>query len=380
MKHLRHKPTIAVYSFDRETDACSIIRIIDPVQASNWNVIWATIEDYSGFKFNLDAARLADLIIIQRMFPSRLTEKALCSILSLGKPVVYDLDDSFFDVPNHLSIHHSINKNIPYIKWILKAADLITVSTSQLKNSLIKYTSRPIQVIPNIVDFESFSSTPRTISNPINILISGSNTHKRDWAIIEDPIEEALKIYGDKINIVFFGDTPKRFSDHPLVKIIDFQPNYKKYANQLKELDVHAALVPLEDSKFNQCKSNIKWLEYSAAGIPGAYSNLPPYNVCIDHNRTGLLVNNTSESWFNVINKLICNPQERIDLATNAGQEVLNKFSLENSNSQYTYTINALLGQSHKHNFTSELPIIHRRLYIKLSDLLDKHILWRLRK
>jgi processive 1,2-diacylglycerol beta-glucosyltransferase len=375
-----HKPTIAVYSFDREVDACSIIRIIDPAQACNWNVIWASNKDDSGFTFNLEAAHQANIIFIHRMFPSKLTEKVLRSILSLGIPIVYDLDDSFFDVPTHLSIYYNANKNIPYIKWILNAADLITVSTVELKKSLVKYTNRPIKIIPNIVDFESFSSSPRTHNDYINILISGTNTHKRDWAIIEDPIEEALKIYGEKINIIFFGDTPKRFSNHPSVKSIDFQPNYKKYATQLKELDVHAALVPLEDTKYNQCKSNIKWLEYSSAGIPGAYSKLPPYSGCIEHDRTGLLVNNTSESWFHAIGKLVCNPTERIDLAINARQEVLEKFSLENSIDQYFSTVNALFGQTHTHNITSELPIFHKRLYIKLSDLLDKHILWRLNK
>ena len=141
-----HKPTIVVYSYEPETFSCSIIRILDPMLARDWNVIWATNRDSSGHSFNLDVAYQADVIIIHRMFPSKYTEKVLRFVITLGIPIVYDLDDLFLNVsPSHRPTYQ---KFAPYIKWILKEADIITVSTLQLKKSLSKYTSRPIHVKP----------------------------------------------------------------------------------------------------------------------------------------------------------------------------------------------------------------------------------------
>ncbi len=373
-----HKPTIVVYSYEPETFSCSIIRIVDPMLANGWNVIWASNRNSTGISFDLDAAYQADVIIIHRMFPSKYTEKILRVIITLGVPVVYDLDDLYLNVsPSHRSTY---KKFAPYIKWILKEADVITVSTLQLKKSLSQYTGRPIQVKPNIIDFDLFAAHPRSRSKRFNFIVSGTPSHQRDWAIIEEPIEEILKIYGEKITFMFFGDTPKRFIDHPSVNIIDFQPNYKHYAKQLKELDVHAALIPLIDTNYNQCKSNIKWLEYSAAGIPGAYSDITPYNSCITHEQNGLLVNNNATSWFDAMNRLIIDPEKTADLIKNAQREVLEKYSIESSLIEYTSTVNSLFGQKHQHNIFSELPIFHYHLYDNMKNFLDRHIMWRFKK
>ncbi len=373
--HLGRKPTIVVYSYDDEASACSFIRILSPMLASNWNVIWASKRGSSGFSFNIELAYQADVILIHRLFPSQGTEKILRSIMALGIPVIYDLDDLFLDVPS--CDHPTYQKFAPYIKWILKEADIITVSTIPLKVSLSKYTGRPIHVKPNMVNFNLFATPLRVCNKQFNFLVSGTNTHQRDWAIIEEPIAEILKIYREKVNVIFFGDTPKRFIDHPSVKIIDFQPNYKQYAAQLSELDVHAALIPLEDTKYNQVKSNIKWLEYSATGIPGAYSDITPYSSCISHERNGLLVKNNSESWFNAINQLIIDSEKTAHIIINAQREVLERHSIENSLDKYTSTVNSLIGQVHKHDILSELPIAHYRLYNNIKILVDKHITWR---
>ena len=377
---LGHKPTIVVYSFGYETDACSIIRIVDPMLANNWNVIWASKRDSSGFSFNLEAAYQADVIIIQRMFPCKFTEKILRLIISLGIPIAYDLDDLFLDAPSSHPDYHKLKPFAPYIKWILKEADIITVSTITLKQSLRKYTGRPIHVKQNIIDFNLFSASPRIRNNQFNFLVSGTKSHQRDWAIIEEPILEILKLYGEKVNVVFFGDTSKRFNGHSSVKIIDFQTNYKKYAIQLKGLDVHAALIPLEDTKYNQCKSNIKWLEYSAAGIPGAYSDITPYNSCISHEQNGLLVSNDQESWFNAMNQLVVDSEKTANIIKNAQHEVFIKHSIESSLDEYTSAVKSLFGQMHQHNTLSELPILHYRLYDSIKNVLDKHILWRFRQ
>ncbi|WNB78117.1 glycosyltransferase family protein [Methylomonas koyamae] len=379
-RRLSHKPTVVVYSFETANEACAVIRIFGPLLAIGWNVVWASSKDSSGFKFDIEVAHSADLILIQRMFPSKFTEKILDFALTLGVPIVFDLDDSFFDVPPHLAIYHSSKKHIPYIKWILKSADLITVSTAPLKTSLSRYTSRPIHVIPNILDFELFSSSPREHKQRFNFLVSGTNSHQKDWAIVEEPINRILELYGEKVSVTFFGDTPEKLKNHPCINIINFQCDYEKYASLLKKMDIHTALTPLEDTKYNHCKSNIKWLEYSAAGIPGIYSDLSPYNTCIQNDITGILVKNTPDAWFNAMNSLISDTEKRLRIAKNAQKRVLEQHSLASSLDINTSVIKSFFGKKHKHTAMAFTPIIHYRLYDNINKLLDRHLYWRIKK
>ena len=106
------------------------------------------------------------------------------------------------------------------------------------------------------------------------------------------------------------------------------------------------AVVSLEDNLFNRCKSNIKWLEYSACGIAGVYSDLPPYNSCIRHGQTGLLVGNRVQDWFQAIDTLVTNTSLRRDMAQKARQEVLSDYTLASPRvRRYAEAYHAILGR-----------------------------------
>jgi glycosyltransferase involved in cell wall biosynthesis len=387
MKFLEHKPTVVVYSLDDADGACAAIRILTPINANNWNLIWGAKQDSSGISFELDVARRADLIIIQRHFPVQFNEKILRDIIGLGIPIIYDLDDDFLDIPSFHTHYHSLSKRIPYIKWILKEADLITVSTPLLKEAVIKHTNRPVCIQPNLVDWELFYAQPRIRAGTFNFLVSGTSTHQRDWRIIEEALAKILDTYKNEVNAVFFGDIPERFLNHPSARLVKFEASYNHYAECLRKLDVHAALVPLENTIFNQCKSNIKWLEYSAAGIPGIFSNLAPYNSSICHGETGLLVDNTTDAWFRGMEELLFKPGLASAIIENAQHMVRDQYSVEKLSLKYVAAFNDLLGQSHKSNFFSDLPIFPARLQAQMhqtknnvSRLLNRHILWRFKQ
>ena len=100
-------------------------------------------------------------------------------------------------------------------------------------------------------------------------------------------------------------------------------PNYKDYAAHLKTLTVDLAVVPLEIMPFNRAKSPVKWLEYSACKIPGIFTNIEAYNQIVEHGKTGWLVPNTTEAWFNALEKLILDDGLRQSIAENAHKTVL---------------------------------------------------------
>jgi glycosyltransferase involved in cell wall biosynthesis len=349
--------------------------------ANNWNVIWAVKKTKSGFQIDTDIALNADLIVIQREFPSERTLSALRKIVHMNIPIVYESDDMLFNLSPAYPYYKYFSKRVPYIKWILKEADLITVSTAYLKKSMENYTTRPIHVQRNLIDWDLFNTQPKICDTQFNFLISGTPTHLGDWKIIEEPLLQFLDTHKKDVGVILFGERPQRFIHHSSVKLINYQPNYYQYAARLKELDIHATLTPLEDTEFNRGKSNIKWLEYSAMGAIGAYSDVLPYNSSIKNGKTGLLVANTAESWFNAMETLLNSQEANLTMINNARDEIRQNYSIEQSSAEYAAVISDLFGEKHKRNIISELNILPAYLSSQakttLSSFWDRHIMWR---
>lgn len=382
-----YNPKIVVYSSDHETNACSVIRILSPMIAANWDVVWAKKLDENGLTFDIAPTRSADMIVIHRFFPSRFTEKTLLKLLKLKIPIVYDLDDAILEAHESHPTFKYMNENASYTKWLLREADIVTVSTEALGITLKKYTSRPIVVRPNLVSWELFYSSRKEVVKQFTFLVSGTDTHGRDWEIIEEPLAEILCTYGDNVSAVFFGKTPDALSNHPLVKTIGFMSSYYDYAVQLKHMNVHAALVPLEETNFNRCKSNIKWLEYSVAGIAGAYSDIVPYSNTIKDNINGLLVKNNKESWYKAMKSLYLNGELRQSIIENAREEILAKYSLEKQIHDYVTVFNNLLYEGIQRSCIPPLETIPIRMHAYLHLYCDnittyynRNIRWRYKR
>ena len=256
----------AVFSLNPRTHACPIIRIINPLSANEWRVHWCAEKNKSSWSFDLESAKKSDIIIIQRHFPSAFTTTILKNLLKLNKPIIYETDDLFLKVPKSHASHESLKMHRPYIKWIIKSADIIVTSTETLKIALKKYTTKPIHVLKNTIDESLFFSSPDKKTSDFNILIAGTSTHQSDWEIIKAPLLKILQVHQGNVNAIFFGDLPSSFQNNSSSRLIEFQDSYKQYAHTLKSLSIQVALVPLEETSFNNCKSNIKWLEYSMAG------------------------------------------------------------------------------------------------------------------
>ncbi len=103
--------------------------------------------------------------------------------------------------------------------------------------------------------------------------------------------------------------------------VIQPNPNDMSYPNfipwMMKNLSWDVGIAPLEDTIFNRCKSDIKFLDYSALGVPGIYSRVPSYKETIHHLETGYLVENTPSAWTEALAELLTNNELRTQLAFN---------------------------------------------------------------
>ena len=116
---------------------------------------------------------------------------------------------------------------------------------------------------------------------------------------------------------------------------------YHDYFKTLASLKLDICLAPLEDEDFNNCKSDIKWLDYSVTGGACIVSD-SPYQELKNKN-LALVVKNNTDAWYDAIVTLIEDESLRKKLASDARQHVLSERTLEVLLPKFIETWNGLL-------------------------------------
>jgi hypothetical protein len=117
-------------------------------------------------------------------------------------------------------------------------------------------------------------------------------------------------------------------------------PNFMTWFTRLK-WDI--ALAPLIDSPFTRCKSDIKFLDYSALGAAGIFSRVPAYELSVRHLETGWVTENTIEAWQAALETLVADKQLRSNLARMAGRYLHTQRTLATGAARWRAALNKLL-------------------------------------
>ena len=138
---------------------------------------------------------------------------------------------------------------------------------------------------------------------------------KDDIEMIES-VFLALKKDYPNIEIVTCGWSP-RCSDehHHWVSFFD-------YPQKMGSMNIDIAVVPLIDSAYNRCKSNLAYLEWSALKIPTVLSPT--------ENQKGMVALEASSNydWYNALEKLIKDRKYRLKLGEDAYQFVKKNYDV----------------------------------------------------
>ncbi len=318
---------VAVFSVEPREWACARLRLTAPLGRLTEEIefLWARRGRHAGARFQYDLIEQSDLIVIQRLFPSAETLPLYRRILASDRPVIYELDDDFLHIPPTHPHREAIRRFEPHILECLTRADAITVSTAELGRRLAVY-NRNIDVLPNALDTALWRSVPvqpkRATDGPVVIGFAGTPTHGADLEMISEALRRIHDRYEDRVVFRFLGAPPPRGLKAKCEQRT-FEARYSAYARALARSGIDVALAPLIDNPFNRCKSDIKWLEYAACGFAGVYSNLPLYRNSVSDGRTGLLVENTAQAWFDAIDRLVRDAVLREQIGRAAREEVL---------------------------------------------------------
>ncbi|WP_298438394.1 glycosyltransferase [Geobacter sp.] len=341
---------VAVYSLDHPEHACARIRVIAPAETLadavelGWGVDLGS--DQAGVNTALIA--WADLIIVQRFFPMANTAPLLERILAAGKPVIYETDDLLVEVPATNPHQRGADAARPFIFDLIAKAAAVTVSTEEMKRAFAPHHRR-IHVLPNLLDDRLWSAPlpVKAAGAPVVIGYAGTPDHRADLALLEEVLERIAAKYGSRVAFRFMGCDTERIKGLPGFSAISFEPGYGNYARAIQQAGIDIGLVPLADNRFNRCKSNIKWLEYSACGIAGIYADLPPYRSCVREGETGLLVAGyDADAWVAALESLIDNPDRRHAMAVAARTEVLANYTLKSRGRLFLDTWHRVVGRT----------------------------------
>lgn len=220
-----------------------------------------------------------------------------------GFKIIYEVDDVVFheEIPDYNSYKHAfatdeIRQNCVDM---MRMADEVTVTCKYMRDLFIEKTGQPkTSVIPNfppewwigphynynkvVQNFEKNKNKPR-------ILYSGSGAHfdVKNVTGQQDDFTHVLKFIVDnrhKYQFIFIGAYPPPL--HPFIenKEIEFHPwqtlmNYPKF---IANLNPQLLLAPLKDIPFNRSKSDIKYIEGAALGIPCMCQDMVTYQDAPD--------------------------------------------------------------------------------------------------
>jgi glycosyltransferase involved in cell wall biosynthesis len=339
--------TFVVFTADVWEHVCPTVRITGPAEMAGVNVIRGSEWLDGELKIYPERVSEGNLVIIQRNFPENIEayEEIFTQARNLGKPVVYELDDLIPELPDeHPDFYHYITSRSAIVRAVTEA-DAVIGSTPTLCDNLRPFNSN-IFTIPNYLNDRLWSLVPppKNDTFPVTIGYLGGHSHSYDLNIVAPVLENLLNQYGDDITIKFWGIAPpEMISGYPNAEWVDVGlVSYKDFAAYFVGQTCDLFIAPLVDNEFNRSKSWLKYLEYSAIGIPGIYSRVTPYERIVSHGETGFLAT-THEEWKEFLEQLINDPELRHQLGLRAQEHVKSDWLLSENINKWIATYRDIL-------------------------------------
>ncbi|MCQ2959147.1 MAG: glycosyltransferase family 4 protein [Bacteroidales bacterium] len=274
-------------------------------------------------------ARNYDAIFIYReafMIGSTFFEKGLAKS---KKPIIFDFDDSIWiqDISDG-------NKNLSWMKNASKTDDiiqlskLIIVGNKYLADHALKL-NKNVVIIPTTIDTNHHKPTEKTVNNKICIGWTGSETTIKHLKLIIPVFKRLKEKFADKISFIQISNV-----DFSLPEIdLHFIPwNAETEIADLQKIDI--GIMPLPDDEWAKGKCGFKGLQYMAMEIATVMSPVGVNTEIIENGKNGFFAS-TEQEWFDILCKLIEDPQLRIEIGKKGRETVIKRYSIDSQKDKY---------------------------------------------
>ena len=212
--------------------------------------------------------------------------------------LIYEIDDICFheDIPDYNKYKTAFTD--PAIRQsaqeMMEICDEITVTCTFMQDYYkSKTNNKNVTVIPNFMPkfwLGGKSNINRTMESydknkrKPRILYAGSGAHfdvenRTKFRDDFEHVNEVIRRTADKYQWVFIGAHPLPLRDLIQNGKVEFHPwkRLYEYGQGLYDLNVNLIVAPLQDNTFNRAKSDLKYIEACALGLPIVCQDLCTY-------------------------------------------------------------------------------------------------------
>lgn len=268
------KPLPVVLAHPADRYGCGHYRVIQPFKAlKQAGCIEGLLAD--GLPSVIELQRYApDTIILQRQIGDERLDamRRMQQFSSAFK--VYELDDYLPNLPMKSAYRQAMPRDVlKSLRRGLSYVDRLVVSTPALAEALAGL-HEDIRVVGNRLPVSWWAEVrpgQRGVSRKPRVGWAGGAGHTGDLEMIADVVRELA----GEVEWVFMGMCPESLRSY----VHEFHPGVaiEQYPAALAGLNLDLALAPVEQNLFNDCKSNLRLLEYGACGVPVICSDVRCY-------------------------------------------------------------------------------------------------------
>ncbi len=324
---LSWRPSPVVLAHPSDDTGCGQYRVIQPLKAMMQEGIADGVISFR----HLVPAELEriqpDTIIFQRPLGREFLDFMKHAKAYSNAFKVYEIDDLITNIPikNYFKSQHP-KDTVKLLREGIAQVDRLIVSTPGLAEAYSGW-HKDIQVLelklPPV--WWSNLTVTRTEHKKPRVGWAGGSSHLGDLELIADVVKDLA----DEVDWIFFGMCPAKL--RPYVKEFHSGVPIHMYPQKLATLDLDLAVAPLENNQFNDCKSNLRLLEYGACGYPVICSNTRAF---VESKLPITFVKNRYKDWVEAIKTHISDRSATNQMGAFLNSEVTNNWILNTKESQ----------------------------------------------
>lgn len=266
--------------------------------------------------------RQYDLIFIEKEIFPFLPAWAEMILKKMGIPYAVDYDDAIFhryDLHQYKILRRLLGGKV---KSVIKYSDLVTAGNQYLSDYAKEVGAKSLELIPTVVDLDSYDEVNVKKSDVFTIVWIGSPTTARYVAGIEDALAEICK--EGEAQLIMIGGK---------IRLNNVSTKYIEWSEEteieyLKSADV--GIMPLPDEPWERGKCGFKLIQYMASKLPVIASPVGVNCQIVEQDVNGYLVEGT-KSWITALNKLKNDKNLRLEMGLHGWDKVNSKYCLKYS-------------------------------------------------
>lgn len=278
----------------------------------------------------LEQVKYANLFVFFRCPHTPVIEEFIKQAKELNKTVLFDIDDLVVDTIYTDTIKYiqamTVDEKALYDDGVnrmghtLRLCEGAITTTERLASELNKYVPE-VFINRNTASERMYELSEKVVrdreDDEVRIgYFSGSITHNDDFLLVMPSLCKLMEKYKNvRLYVVGELELPEELQPYEEQIVVSPFMDWQELPQLISSVDIN--LGPLEQSIFNEAKSENKWVEAALVKVPTVASNVGAFARMIEHEVTGFLCN-TDEEWYDVLEKLVLDKTLRDKIAKNA--------------------------------------------------------------